>query len=406
MAGTTSVPSIEFTPTGLVLPPDSEILTGVQTDMNAAFGGNLNLALSTPQGQLATSQAAVLSDNNAKFAKFVSQVDPDTADGFMQDAIARVYFLNRRPASPTTVQVVCNGLAGVVIPVGSLVRDTSENVYSCTQGGVIGATGNVTLTFAALVPGPNPCPSGAISGAPYRAVLGWDRAANIAPGVIGALVETRAEFEYRRRQSVAINGKGTLPSIYANVFNVDGVLDVYAAENTTSAPITLGATNYTLVPHSIYIAVVGGVAAEVAKAIWLRKDAGCDYNGNTSIVVPDESGYSYPYPTYNVKFQTPTPRPILFKVDLASNPSLPSDIVARVKAAIISAFSGGDGGQRARIGATIFASRFYAPVSTISPVVSILSLLIGTATATLTTLTVGINEAPTVSEENIVVTMV
>lgn len=406
MAGTTSVPSIEFTPTGLTLPSDIEILAGVQADMNAAFGGNLNPALSTPQGQLATSQAAILAAKNSEFAKFVNQIDPDTADGFMQDAIARIYFLNRRPAAPTTVRVVCNGLAGVSIPVGALVRDASGNIYGCTQGGAIGATGNVTLTFAALVPGPSPCPPGAISGAPYRAILGWDRAANTEPGVIGALVETRAEFEYRRRQSVAINGKGTLPSIYANVFNVDGVLDVYAAENTTGEPITLGATNYTLVPHSIYIAVVGGVAADVAKAIWLRKDGGCDYNGNTSIVVADESGYSYPYPTYNVKFHTPTPRSVLFDVKLASNPSLPSDIVARVKSAIISAFTGGDGGQRARIGATIFASRFYAPVSTVSPVVSILSLLIGTTVADLTTLTVGIDEAPTVSENNITVTMV
>jgi hypothetical protein len=406
MPGTTNVPSIVFTPTGLTLPSDTAILAGVQADMNAAFGGNLNPDLATPQGQLASSQSAILSAKNAEFAKFVNQIDPATADGFMQDAIARIYFLNRRPASSTVVQVTCTGLAGVVIPLGALVQDAGGNLYDCTQAGVIGVGGTVALQFAAVVPGPTPCPIGTIAGSPYRTISGWDRAENLSDGVLGELVETRAEFEYRRRQSVAINGKGTLPSIYANVFNVDGVIDVYAAENVTNAPINVGSTAYTMTPHSIYIAVIGGVAADIAKAIWERKDAGADYNGNTTVSITDDSGYSYPYPTYNVKFQIPAAKPILFAVQLANSTALPFDIVTQVKNAIIAAFSGADGGQRARIGATIFASRFYAPVTAISPAVSILSLLIGTVTPTLPSVAIGIDQAPTVTAANITVTLV
>lgn len=406
MAAGTSVPTIDFTATGLTLPTDAAILAGVQADMNAAFGGNLNPALSTPQGQLATSEAAILSAKNAEFAKFVALVDPDTSSGFMQDAIARIYFLNRRPAAATVVQVQCNGLSGVVIPVGALVRDASGNIYSCTQRGVIPVGGLITLPFAAQVAGPIACPAGSISGAPYRAIIGWDRATNLAAGVTGALVETRAEFEFRRKQSVAINAKGTLPSIYANVFNVEGVFDTYVTENTTSDPITVGATAYALVPHSIYVAVVGGLAEDVAKAIWLRKDAGADYNGNTQVTVYDESGYSYPYPEYTVKFQTPTPTPVKFSVQIANDPTLPSNVIDLVKAAIVNAFVGGDGGQRSRIGATIFASRFYAPLSAVSPVMSILSLLIGTDTATMPSLPIGIDQAPTVSNSDITVTVV
>lgn len=406
MPGITSVPAIQFTPTGLTLPADSAILGGVQTDMNAAFGGNLNPALSTPQGQLASSQAAIISARNAEFAKFVNQIDPATADGFMQDAIARIYFLNRHPAASTVAQVTCNGLVGVAIPVGSLVRDASGNIYSCTQAGTIAATGNVILPFAAQIAGPTPCAISAISGPPYRAIFGWDSATNATAGIVGALVESRADFEYRRRQSVAINGTGTLSAIYANVFNVAGVFDVYAYENATNAPIAVGSTNYSMIAKSIYVAVVGGLAADVAKAIWLRKDVGADYNGNTSVTVTDPSGYSYPQPQYVAKFQTPTPRAVKFAVQLANNPSLPSDIVARVKAAIASAFIGGDGGPRARIGATIFASRFYAPVSLISPQVSILSLLLGVVTPTLASLTMGIDEAPTIAQSDISVTLV
>lgn len=406
MAGETSVPSIVFTPTGLTLPTDQEILAGVQTDMNAAFGGNLNPDLSTPQGQLATSQSAILSAKNAEFAKFVNQVDPDVADGFMQDAIARIYFLTRRPATSTSVLVTCSGLAGVAIPVGALVADTAGNIYSATLAGTIGIGGSVVLPFSAVETGPTPCPPGAITGAPYRAIIGWDSATNVDAGVTGSVVESRADFEYRRKNSVAINGRGTLPSIYANVFDVEGVTDVYAAENTTGATILVGETDYPMVEHSIYVAVVGGLAEDIARAIWERKDVGADYNGNTTVVVPDTSGYSYPYPSYNVKFNIPTPTAIKFAVQLANNPSLPSDIVQQVKAAIVSAFAGGDGGQRARIGATIFASRYYAPVSAIDQTVSILSILLGDATPTLPAFTAGIDQAPTITESDISVTLV
>lgn len=406
MSGTTNVPSITFTPTGVVLPSDADILSGIQADMNAAFGGNLNPSLSTPQGQLATSQAAILSAKNAEIAKFINQIDPDVADGAMQDAIGRIYFLTRQPATSTVVEVDCIGQSGVVIPVGSIVKDSSGNLYASIEAGTIPAGGVVTLSFAASDTGPIICAAGAINGAPYRTIPGWDRAINNQPGVTGSDVESRAEFEYRRRQSVALNGRGTLQSVYANVFNVAGVLDVYVTENSTDNAITVGSTNYSLAPHSIYVAAVGGLAADVAKAIWTHKDVGANYNGNTTVTVVDGSGYSLPYPSYTVKFQTPTATPIKFAVQIANVASLPADIIQQIKAAIVSAFSGGDGGPRARIGATIFASRFYAPIAALSSSVSILSVQIGTTTANQLTLTVGIDQAPTVTPDNISVTLV
>ena len=95
-----------------------------------------------------------------------------------------------------------------------------------------------------------------------------------------------------------------------------------------------------------------------------------------------------------------------FAVQLANNPALPSNIVALTKQAIIAAFNGTDGGQRTRIGSTIYASRFYAPVSLLGASVSILSLLLGDTTPTAASLTVPINRRPTVSAADIAVTLV
>jgi hypothetical protein len=76
MMASSAVPKIQFTAAGLVIPAETDVLAGVQADMNAAFGGGLNPALETPQGQLASSQAAVIADKNNEIATVVNQVDP------------------------------------------------------------------------------------------------------------------------------------------------------------------------------------------------------------------------------------------------------------------------------------------------------------------------------------------
>lgn len=400
---TTNVPAITYTPGGVVLPAESAVLAGVQADINQAFGGGVNPALETPQGQIASSTAAIIGDKNDQIAMMVNQFDPAFADGRWQDAIGRIYFIDRKPATSTAVTATCVGLAGVVIPVGAMAKATDGTIYLCTQTGTIPESGSIGLAFAAQTTGPIACPANSLNQV-YKAIPGWDTVNNAADGVQGQNVETRADFEYRRRQSVALNGQNSLQSIYANVFAVDNVLDVYATENNTSSTVTKGGVS--LLPHSIYVAVAGGISADVARAIWNHKSPGADYNGDTSYTVTDTSGYNPPYPSYVVKWKTPTPTPILFAVQLANNPALPSNIIALVQAAIVAGFNGTDGGSRARVGSTIFASRFYAPVTMINPNVSILSLLLGADSATLASLTMDIDQQPTINAANILVTLV
>jgi hypothetical protein len=229
----TNVPSPTFGPTGFVAPTESAILAGRQADINQAFGGNVNPGLNTPQGQLAQSDTAIIGDGNNQFLELANGVDPAFAAGRMQDAIGRIYFIERNPAIPTVLQIPCNGLAGVVIPAASaLIQDSSGNVYVCTATVTIPVGGSITTSFACLTTGPIPVP--ATNGVSiYQAIPGWD-SVTCASGVIGQNVETRAEFEYRREQSVALNAQGSLPSVLGAVFNVSDVLDAYATENPTN----------------------------------------------------------------------------------------------------------------------------------------------------------------------------
>ena len=405
MASPSSVPKLQFTDAGLVVPAETDVLAGVQADMNAAFGGGLNQALETPQGQLASSQAAVIGDKNNEFALFVNQVDPQYSADRFQDAIGRIYFLTRKPATATAVTATLTGLPGTVVPGGTLAQDTSGNTYACSADATIGVTGTVNAEFQNIQTGPIPCAAGTLTQV-YQAVPGWDAITNAADGTLGNNVESRADFEYRRKNSVALNGKGTPSAIYAEVFALPGVLDVYVKDNPSGETVLTGPTNYPLLPHSVYVAAVGGADADVAAAIWRKKDVGCDYNGNTSVTVTDESGYNYPQPTYVVKFERPAALPVKFAVQLVNDVSLPSNIVALVKAAIIARFNGTDGTTRERIGSLILASRYYGAVVSAASNVSLISVLIGTSTPTLSQVSVGIDQKPTLSESDITVTLV
>lgn len=405
----TSVPPLQFTPTGLVVPAQSSVLAGTQADVNAAFGGNLNFGTQSqpggapPQVQTAASNAAIISNSYETFAEFVDQVDPDNATGFMQDAIGRIYFLIREPGVPTAVQLLCGGALGTPIPVGAQARDTSGNIYVCTQAGTIPVGGSVTLSFANVVVGPIACPANTVTNI-YQAIPGWETVNNPNAGVPGADVETAAAFEFRRQNTVAANGNGSLPAIYGAVFKVPGVIDLYATQNVGDDPETVGSTNYTLVGHSMYVAVVGGAAAAIAQAIWTKKNEGSNMNGNTTVVVTDTSGYSFPYPTYPITFNVPTSTAYNFIINIVNSSALPSTIVVDAQAAVTQQFNGvtntplGNGiipstsGQRVRVGSLLLAATFYGAVATCegpSVPVQVLSIFIGSAFTGLGTLVSG-----------------
>ena len=401
-----SVPVPSLGPNGYVLPDESDILTAVQSDMSQAFGGKLNPSLNTPQGQMASSTSAIIADCYDQFAFIVNQIDPQYATGRMQDAIANIYFLQRDPATSTVVECTLSGLFGTVIPVNAQAQDTAGNLYVCTGAVTIPIGGTVAANFAAVNTGPQTCPAGTLNKI-YITIPGWDSITNAADGVPGSDVESASAFAYRMAQSVAINATGSLASIYAALFNVANVLDVYCTENYTDTPVTIG--DQTLAPHSLWACVLGGASADIAQAIFNKKSVGCNYNGNNPTIVYDQSGYVLPYPQYTVNWWTATLTPVLFAISIANTPYLPANAVTLIQNAIVAAFAGQDGGPIARIGALLYASRYYAPVlavATPGTSIEILSLQLGIAAANQSSVQMGIDQKPTISTVNIVVTLV
>lgn len=385
--GSTSVPSISFTDAGFVAPAESDVLAGVQADTNAAFGGGLNPALTTPQGQLASSWTAIIGDANDQKCALFNGVDPALASGRMQDALGRIYFMSRNPATSTTIPAKCSGLPGTDIPAGSMAADSSGNLYASTADATIGAGGTVTVNFACTVTGPVACPSGALNTI-YRVVPGWDSVTNSTgtdtnPSYLGANVESREAFEARRQALVAKNSVNATTSIRAAVWDVTGVVDAYVYDNSTAAPVTLGGV--TIPAGQIYVCYTGsGVDQAVANAIWTKKPPGIPmYNGAgaVSYTVTDTNPLlAAPLPTYTI-WQVPAANlGVKFTVTLTNSAAIPSDAQTQIANAINSALPGGDGGPRARIGGTQYAARYVAPIVALGPWASALvSVKVGSA---------------------------
>lgn len=398
MSGSSSVPQIEFTNNGLVLPLEEDILDGVKLDTNAAFGNQLSQNLETPQGQLASSWTAIIADNNAIFAKYVALVDPATSSGTMQDAIGKIYYMTRKPALPTSVSVLCRGVVGTVIPANFLITDVDSNLYYAVDGGTIGSGSTVTIEFANTVDGAIPCSIDSVR--LYQSIAGLDSVENLAAGVLGRVAESPQEFEYRRSLSVQQNTNGSLGAILGNVLAVDDVLDAIVIENSTGDVLYYGATSYPLVKNSIYVGVVGGDNNDIAQAIFEKKSGtGCNMNGGVSVVVTDTS-YSAPQPEYTIKFNRPTNTNIRIAIQIKNSPLLPANTTDKIRQAVISAFN-------VRVGGTVLASQFYGAISAISNVF-IISVLVnkGTSVPILNSVSMGIDENPVIDESLIAVSFI
>ncbi|HCR6253259.1 TPA: hypothetical protein OO470_004220, partial [Shigella flexneri] len=101
--------------------------------------------------------------------------------------------------------------------------------------------------------------------------------------VPGSDEETRADFENRRRNSVARNARNILEAIRGEILStVENVVDVYVTHNPKKTEQKAGVSQYPLTPGSLYVGVYGGSPADIAAAIWRKAPPGIDMNGNTT----------------------------------------------------------------------------------------------------------------------------
>ena len=349
--------------TGFSADSVSDVRSQVAAEWKSAFrkdgAPELNTTPETPAGQIIDSQTASITQKDSELLYLANMLNPLKATGIFQDALAEIYFLQRKPAIPSSAVIKCTGLPGTVIPVSAQVMSTADDtVWQNTEAVTIGADGTCECVFECQSAGLISAAAGTLSRI-NTMVAGWDTANNENAATVGQNAETQGAFEARRYASVGLNSRGTIAAVYARVANCVNVVSCIVRENKTNEPIEID--GYFIKAHSVFVSVVGGSDEDIAEAIYNSCSAGCDYNGNTTVSVTDSATKA----VEKVTFYRPAEFDVYVKVTLQGRDTLPDEYEKTVKSAVYNNFYGEStatiGGNpilRVAPGDTILASRF------------------------------------------------
>ena len=325
-----------------------------------AFGQDLNRDERTPQGQLVTSLTAILMDKDTAFIELANNFDPRYATGEFQEALGALYFLKRDEATFSVCQLEFTGAEYAVVPVGFTVQDENGNRWETTESGEIGANGKVLVWAKVLEAGSIFASAGTINQL-VDGLAGVDSVTNLTPAAAGRETESRADFEIRRRESVAANARLTVDSVHGAIAGLEGVIDVAAVDNPSDAPITVGETAYPMIRNSILVSVVGGDDYEIAGEVVKKAGTGCSFVGNTDALWRDTEAYNDQFPPqYDVKFLRPDILPLWFSVRVVDLNAVAPEQILRIKQSILDQLAAGV--NRARIGGRIIPMAFNAGI--------------------------------------------
>lgn len=397
--------AIIFNPdTGLTVESAADVLTTIEKEWENAFIGNglppLDVDPATPAGQLIASEAALVQAKDSEILYLANMFNPLTSEGRWQEALGKIYFLQRKTAESTVVTCTCSGLYNTVISAGSIVQNTDGYQLRSLDAATIPASGTIDIEFEVTETGPISIAAGTVTKI-ITVIPGWDTVTNAAAGVLGRDEETQTEFETRRYNSVAMNAHGSVSAIQGAIANVDGVLDCKVLENSTDTTMTILGVNVD--PHSICACVFGGDGTEIAEAIYRKKDAGCGTTGSTTVAYTDPD---FNNATYTYKILRPIVVDVKMAVTIKNTGSTPASIADDIKAALIADFYGQGENARVGLGQTLYASRFY-PIVIGAGVSDFVSLTVALGTGAFGSyIDINANREPQLIESNITVTII
>ncbi|MBR2556472.1 MAG: baseplate J/gp47 family protein [Aeriscardovia sp.] len=350
--------------TGLVAEETSVVRARIAQEWKNAFATDPRLPVldtnpETPAGQLIDGQTALASEKDNDMIYIANMFNPKNATGVWQDALAAIYFLNRKIALPTYVTCQVRGAYGTTIPYGALVQDVNGYTFLNTSVVVIGSSGTANIYVRCTE-------TGAVEVAPntvtqiVTTVPGWDSVSNPSAGVTGRDEESQAAFENRRAGSVGKNSHGAVASIYGTIADLNNVVAVLVLENTTNTDKTI--KGVTLAGHSVYISVYGGDNTDIARVIYNKIDGGVGTQGNTMLTYNPASDNIADQPDALYTYYIERPDTVETAVKVTVSDDETTGLTNAIKEAVVENFNGNSSFRRVKMGDTLYASRFYADV--------------------------------------------
>lgn len=315
-----------LTSTGFVEKDADTILTELADAQRADIDPALDTSAESLIGQLNGIFGAKLRELWELAGSVARARDPRNATFDTLDGVCALNAITRKAATRSTVLLTVSLTAGTTLPAGSVahvsgapsnrwrtllsITNSTGSTQSYGVGAESEATGPVTVAPSTIT----------VIATPRT---GWLSVTNGSLVTLGRAVE--GDPELRRRRLDELQGIGSSPvgAIRAALSKVAGVTGVVVFHNPTDLVDADG-----LPPHSVEAMVTGGVAADVAAALWAAHAAGIRTHGSIPITLTDDNGQSRV-----VRFTAPSERAIYVKAIVTRGPGYAGE--AAVKAAVI-----------------------------------------------------------------------
>lgn len=370
-----------------------------------------NLDPSTPDGLKLAHDAEVFSALDETLQQAYNSKDPNKASGVDLDVIASLTGTSRSEGTASTVTgFVLSGVASplTTVPAGTIFESvTTGSRWTLDQQWTLDSSGQAVVDITCTVVGPTEADAGTITRI-ITTVPGLTSCNNPSPATPGTGIESDSSLRVKRATAVGRPGNNQIDSMLGELYAVDGTRRVKVYENDTNTT-----DSNSLPPHSIAPIIDGGTDADVAMAIYTKKNPGVAlYQAGTPVSV-DVTSPIYPDNVKTIKFSRPIYVDMVIAVTIKNDGSLPSNTQDLIRGAFIEFASGGlvpaefgfkvDGFD---IGETVPYSTLYTPINKVigqygNSYVQTLTVNGGT-----TNVTIAFNELSRWTSSNITVTLV
>jgi uncharacterized phage protein gp47/JayE len=271
---------------GFVRKPLLQIIADLSAAQRANIAATLDTSAESVLGQLNGIFANALGENWEQLEICYHAFDPDAAEDLLLTMLAKITGTIRRPATPSTVPLICDLDAGTVLVAGThyaavdgalTIRWTPAADYTAVSGG------DQTVNFVSELLGPVAGFEGTII-VIATPVSGWNSVTNAVDASPGIVADTDPTLRLRREQELAAGGSATTRAIAAKcIAAFPGILNITVFENDTD--FTDGVTGNP--PHSIEVLIYDGPDPTVdndalAQVIENTKAGGIQTCGNAS----------------------------------------------------------------------------------------------------------------------------
>ena len=233
-----------------------------------------NLDPSTPDGLKMAHDAEIFYALDETLQQAYNSKDPNKARGKDLDIVCSLTGTVRSAGSRSNVSLTLTANPGTIIPAGNRFESTVTGTRWTTDQTVTALpSGSVTVNATCTVVGPNQADPNTITRI-VDVVAGLASVTNPAAATRGDDAQKDEQLRVTRAAAVGRPGNNQIDSMIGELFSVPGVRRVKVYENDTNSASVTTDNPYGLPAHSIAPIIDGGTDADVAMAIYLKKNPG------------------------------------------------------------------------------------------------------------------------------------